>query len=112
MMKDTIISLSQKNRNNNFLKNKLELRCDCGFTEKLSYYSFLSAGEFIIGQPTAVISHFISESVYDETINVTPLYISKKCPSCGKEIVTVFPISLENLIPMLQLQPPDTQMYG
>lgn len=111
-MKDTIISLSQKNRNNKFLKNKIEIRCKCGYSENITYYDFLAGGEFNFGQPVPVLSPFISESVYDETINVTPLQLAKKCPSCGGEIIAVFPLSLENLIPMLQSQPPDPQMYG
>ena len=111
-MKDTIISLSQKNRNNTFLKNKVVLKCKCGFCEKITYYDFLSGGEFDIGQTTQIVSPFISESIYNETIQVTPLNLSRKCPSCGNEITAVFPISLENLIPMLQLQPPDPLMYG
>ena len=111
-MKDTIIALSQKNRDNKFLKNKIELRCKCGYSEKLTYYDFLAGGEFDIGKPTPVLSPFISESIYDETINVTPLQLSKKCPACGEEITAVFPLSLENLIPILQSQPPDPQMYG
>ncbi|VVB88429.1 Uncharacterised protein [uncultured archaeon] len=111
-MKDSVISLAQKNRNNRFLRNKIELLCACGFSEKLSYYDFLTGGEFDIGQPTATISPFISESVYDETINVTPLHATRKCPACGKEIIVVFPLSLENIITILQAQPPDPQMYG
>lgn len=111
-MKDTIISLSQKNRNNRFLKNKIELRCKCGFSEKLTYYDFLAGGEFNIGQPSSIVSPFISEYIYDETINVTPLQLSKKCPACGEEITAVFPLSMEDLISILQSQPPDPQMYG
>lgn len=111
-MKETIISLSQKNRNNRFLKNKLELRCKCGFSEKLTYYDFLAGGEFNIGQPSSIISPFISEYIYDETVNVTPLQLSKKCPACGEEITAVFPLSMEDLISILQSQPPDPQMYG
>ncbi len=110
-MKDTIISLLQKNRYNRFLKNKIELRCACGFIEKLTYYEFLSGGEFDFGQPLSVISPFISESVYDETISVTPLHLSKKCPACGEKITAVFPLSLEELIPILKVNPPDPQMY-
>lgn len=111
-MKDSIISLSQKNRNNKFLKNKIELRCKCGFSEKLTYYDFLAGGEFNIGKPSSILSPFISESVYDETITVTPIILSKKCPACGKELTAVFPLSLEELIPILQSQPPDPHMYG
>ncbi|MBU4492510.1 MAG: hypothetical protein KKD69_08625 [Euryarchaeota archaeon] len=112
MMKDTISSLSQKNRNNKFLKNKIELRCKCGYSEKLTYYDFLAAGEFNIGQTTPTLSPFISEAIYDETINVTPLLLSKKCPVCGEEMTAVFPLSIEDLIPILQSHPPDPQMYG
>ncbi len=111
-MKETLISLSQKNKNNRFLKNKIELRCECGYSESTTYYDFLTAEEFKIGEPIMTISPFISEAVYDETITVTPLRLSKKCPACGKEITAVFPVSLENLIPMLKSQPPDPQMYG
>jgi hypothetical protein len=111
MMKDTIISLSQKNRNNRFLKNKIEIRCKCGYSENMTYFDFLEGGEFNFGQPIPVLSPFISESIYDETINVTPLQLTKKCPECGEEITVMFPLSLENLIPMLQSQPPDPQMY-
>ncbi len=111
-MKDTIISLSRKNRTNNFLKNKIELKCKCGFSEKITYYDFLSGGEFDIGQTTQMVSTYISESIYDETIRVTPLNLSRKCPACGEEIRAVFPISVENLIPMLQMAPPDPLMYG
>ncbi len=112
MMKDTIISLSQKNRNNKFLKNKIELQCKCGCSEKLTYYDFLAGGEFIIGETTPTLSPFISEAIYDETINLTPLMLSKKCSGCGGEIRAVFPLSLEDLISILQSQPPDPQMYG
>ncbi len=111
-MIDTIISLSQKNKKNNFLKNKIELKCKCGFSEKITYYDFLSEGKFEIGETSQTVSPFISESIYDETIRVTPLTLSKKCPICGQEIRATFPISLENLIPMLQMQPPDPLMYG
>ncbi len=111
-MKEILISLSQKNRNNNFLKNKIEIQCKCGYSEKLSYYDFLIGGEFSIGQPMSTISPFISETIYDETIQVTPLYLSKKCPLCDGEITAVFPLSLENLITILQSRPPDPQMYG
>ena len=111
-MKDTIISLILKNRKNSFLKNKVELKCKCGFSEKITYFDFLSGGEFTIEQTVQTVSPFISESIYDETIRVTPLKLSKKCPVCGQEITAVFPISLENLIPLLQLQPPDPLMYG
>ncbi|MFZ2410084.1 MAG: hypothetical protein WAW23_00790 [Candidatus Methanoperedens sp.] len=111
-MKDSIISLLPKNRNNKFLKNKIELRCKCGFSEKLTYYDFLVGGEFNIGQPSSILSPFISESVYDETIIVTPLNFSKKCPACGKDLTAVFPLSLEELMPILQSQPPDPHMYG
>ncbi len=111
-MKDTIIELSQKNRDNKFLKNKIELRCKCGFSEKLTYYDFLADGEFEIGQPTPILSPFISETIYDETVNVTPIRLSKKCPACGEEMGAVFPLSVENLIPILQSKPPDPQMYG
>ena len=110
-MNDAIIGLLNKNRNNNFLKNKVELRCKCGYTEKITYFEFL-AGKFDTGQPIHTISPFISESVYDETITVTPLLFSKKCPACSAEITVVFPLSLENLIPILQMRPPDPQMYG
>lgn len=111
-MKEILISLSKKNRHNRYLKNKLELRCKCGFFENITYFDLLTGGEFNIGQPVATISPFISESVYDETINVTPLYFSIKCPECSEEISVVFPLSLENLISMLQSQPPDPLMYG
>ena len=111
-MKDTIISLIQKNRNNRFLKNKIELKCKCGFSEKITYYDFLSGGEFDIGQTIQTVSTYISESIYDETIRVTPLNLSRKCPGCGEKITAVFPISLENLIPMMQMAPPDPLMYG
>ncbi len=102
----------RKSKKNNFLKNKIEFKCKCGYSEKLSYYDFLTGGEFKIGKAIPTISPFISETIYDETINVTPLYSSKKCPQCGEEITTVFPLSLENLIPILQSHPPDPQMYG
>lgn len=95
-----------------FLKNKVEIRCKCGFNEKITYYDFLSQGEFDIGQTIQTISPFISESIYNETIRVTPLNLIRKCPSCNEEIAAVFPISLENLIPILQLKPPDPLMYG
>ncbi len=111
-MKDTIIELSKKNRDNKFLKNKVELRCKCGFSEKLTYYDFLAGGEFEIGQPAPVLSPFISETIYDETVNVTPILLSKKCPACGEDISAIFPLSVENLIPILQSKPPDPQMYG
>lgn len=111
-MKDSIVSLSQKNRNNKFLKNNIELRCKCGFSEKLTYYDFLAGGEFNFGQPSSILSPFISESIYDETIIVTPINLSKKCPACGKDLTAVFPLSLEELIPILQYPPPDPQMYG
>ncbi|MCE8425396.1 MAG: hypothetical protein J5U17_06410 [Candidatus Methanoperedens sp.] len=111
-MKDILVSLLEKNRNNRFLKNKIELQCKCGHSEKITYYDILASGEFNIGKPIPIISPFISESIYDETINVSPLIFLKKCPDCGGEITSVFPVSLENLIPILQLQPPDPQMYG
>jgi len=111
-MKDMILSLLQKNRKNTFLKNMIELKCKCGFSEKITYYDFLSVGEFEIGQTIQTISPFISESIYDETIRVTPLNLSRNCPSCKDKITEMFPISLENLIPMLQKQPPDPIMYG
>ena len=111
-MKDTIVSLSQKNRYNKFLKNKIEISCKCGYSDNITYFEFLAGGEFNFGQPVPILSPFISESGYDETINVTPLQLTRKCPEFGKEIIVVFPLSLENLIPMLQSQPPDPQMYG
>jgi hypothetical protein len=111
-MKEKLISLSQKNKNNHFLKNKIELRCKCGYRESTTYYDYLTSGEFNIGEPVSTISPFISEAVYDETISVTPLRSSKKCPACGKEIIVVFPLSLEELIPLLQSRPPDPHMYG
>ncbi len=112
MMKELIVSLSQKNRYSAFLKNKVELHCKCGYLETLTYYDFLSSGNFNIGQPASIISPFISESIYDETITATPIHMIRKCPLCGKEITAVFPLSLENLIPILQMKPPDPQMYG
>ena len=111
-MKDAIISLLEQNKNNKFLKNTIELRCKCGFSEKITYYDFLSGGKFEIGTPTHTVSPFISESIYDETISVTPLQLSRKCPLCGENMVAVFPISLENIIPLLQSKPPDLLMYG
>jgi hypothetical protein len=111
-MKELLVSLSQKNRYNRFLKNKIELSCKCGYLDTLTYYDFLAGGEFEIGQPASIISPFISESIYDETITVTPILLTKKCPDCGQEITAVFPLSAENLIPILQVQPPDPQMYG
>jgi hypothetical protein len=111
-MKELLVSLSQKNRYNRFLKNKVEFRCKCGHSETLTYYDFLTGGEFDIGQPASIISPFISESIYDETISATPIFLTKKCPDCGEEIAAVFPLSLENLISLLQMQPPDPQMYG
>lgn len=111
-MKDKIISLSKKNRKNTFLKNIIELKCICGFSEKITYYDFLSGGEFEIGQTIQTVSPYISESIYDETIRVTPLNFSRNCPCCMEKITEMFPISLENLIPMLQMQPPDPLMYG
>jgi hypothetical protein len=111
-MKDAIISLLEQNKKNSFLKNTLELRCTCSFLEKITYYDFLSGGEFEIGKPTHTVSPYITESIYDETISVTPLKLSRKCPSCGENIIIVFPISLENIIPMLQSKPPDLIMYG
>ncbi|MCX9083722.1 MAG: hypothetical protein OIN87_02865 [Candidatus Methanoperedens sp.] len=111
-MKDAIISLMDQNKKNKFLKNTVELRCKCGFSEKITYFDFLSGGEFEIGKPTRTVSPFISESIYEETISVTPLMLSRKCSSCGEIIVTVFPISLENIIPMLRSGPPDLLMYG
>lgn len=112
LMKEILISLSKKNKHNKYLKNRLELRCKCGFSEKVTYFDLLTGGQFNIGEPVATISPFISESIYDETINVTPLYISFKCSKCGEENSVVFPLSLENLISMLQSQPPDPHMYG
>ncbi|PWB50772.1 MAG: hypothetical protein C3F06_11990 [Candidatus Methanoperedenaceae archaeon] len=111
-MKDVIISLLQKNRYNTFLKNMVVLKCECGFSEKITYYDFLSSGEFEIGQTIQTISPFISESIHNETIRVTPLNLSRDCPSCKNKITEMFPISLENLIPILQMQPPDPIMYG
>ncbi len=111
-MKELLVSLSQKNRYNKFLKNKVEFKCKCGYIETLSYYDFLACGEFNIGQPASIISPFISESIYDETISATPIRLIKKCPDCGEEITAVFPLSVENLIPILQVQPPDPNMYG
>lgn len=111
-MKDTIISLLKKNRDNKFLKNKVELKCKCGFSEQITYYDLIVGGEFEIGETIQTISPFISEFIYDEMIRVTPLNLSRKCPSCGEKITAPFPISLENLIPMLQMAPPDPLMYG
>jgi hypothetical protein len=111
-MKEILISLSKKNTHNRYLKNKLEIRCKCGYFQEITYFDLLTTGEFNIGQPVATISPFISESIYDETINVTPLHFSIKCPVCDEEISVVFPLSLENLISMLQSQPPDPLMYG
>jgi hypothetical protein len=111
-MNDKINSIIQKSKNNEFLKNKIEIRCKCGYLEKITYHDLLSGGKINIGQPASIISPFISESVYDETIIVTPIHSSRKCPSCGGEITTMFPISLEDLIPILQMQPPDPNMYG
>jgi len=111
-MKEILVSLSQKNRQNRFLRNKVELRCKCGYNETMTYYDFLAGSEFNIGQPASIISPFISESIYDETITATPIYLTKKCQECGEEIAAVFPLSLENLIPILQMEPPDPQMYG
>jgi len=111
-MKEMIVSLSQKNRYNRFLKNKIELSCKCGYLETITYYDFLAGGEFEISQPASIVSPFISESIYDETITVTPIHLTKKCPDCGEDITTVFPLSVENLIPILQVPPPDPQMYG
>lgn len=111
-MKEQLVSLSQKNRYNKFLKNKVELRCKCGYIETLSYYDFLAGGEYNFGQPVSIVSPFISESIYDETITATPILLIKKCPDCGEEITAVFPLSVENLIPILQVQPPDPNMYG
>ncbi len=110
-MKDAIGSLLEQNKKNKFLKNTIELRCKCGFLEMITYYDFLSGGEFEIGKPTHTVSPFISESIYDETISVTPLQLSRKCPSCKEDIIIVFPISLENISPMLQSKPPDILMY-
>ncbi|WP_048093974.1 hypothetical protein [Candidatus Methanoperedens nitratireducens] len=112
MMKEEIISLSQKARNNIFFKNKIELRCNCGHSEKITYYEFLTGGEFNIGQATSTVSPFISETIYDETISVTPLYLSKRCATCDEELTVVFPIALEALILILRSNPPDPQMYG
>ena len=111
-MKEMIVSLSQKNRYNRFLKNKIELSCKCGYLETITYYDFLAGGEFEISQHASIVSPFISESIYDETITVTPIHLTKKCPDCGEDITTVFPLSVENLIPILQVPPPDPQMYG
>jgi hypothetical protein len=110
--REILISLSQKNRDNKFLKNKFELQCKCGYSEVLTYYEFLTGEEFKLGQPASVISPFISESIYEETITFTPLVHLKKCPVCGEEIGSIFPLSLENLITILQTPQPDPQMYG
>jgi hypothetical protein len=111
-MKKILISLSRKNKNNRFLKNFIDIRCKCGFSEKLTYYDFLAGGEFIIGQPASTISPFISEAIYEETITLTPLHLSKNCPVCKEEITAVFPLSCENLVTILQTSPPDPCMYG
>ncbi len=112
VMKELLISLSQKNRENRFLKNKVELRCKCGYNEMMTYYDFLAGGEYNFGQPASIVSPFISESIYDETISATPILLTKKCPDCGEEFAAVFPLSLENLIPILNMPPPDQHMYG
>lgn len=111
-MKDVIISLVEKNRQNKFLKNTIELQCKCGFKEEITYYDFLSGGDFEVGKPGKTVSPYISESIYDETISVTPLQSTKNCRSCGEKIDAFFPISLENIIPLLQSKPPDLLMYG
>lgn len=111
-MKDTIVSLSKKNRDNIFLKNKLNLRCKCGYSGKITYYDFLSGGEFSIGETTQTISPFISEGVIEETINVTPIILTQKCPDCGEEMTSMFPLSIQDTISLLESQPPDPQMYG
>ncbi|MDW7726004.1 MAG: hypothetical protein SCH70_02650 [Candidatus Methanoperedens sp.] len=111
-MKDTLVSLSKKNRDNIFLKNKLKIRCKCGHTEKITYYDFLSGGEFSIGENTQTISPFISEAVIEETISLTPINLTIKCPVCGEDITTVFPLSLQDTISLLASLPPDPQMYG
>ncbi len=112
-MKETITALLKQNSNNRFLKNRIKLKCEkCGFCETITYYDFLSRAEYEIGQTSQTVSPFISESIYDETIHVTPLTLNRKCPICHEEIKIVFPISIETLIPMLQSRPPDPQMYG
>lgn len=111
-MKDLIVSLSRKNKYNAFMKNKVEFHCKCGYSEMLSYYAFLSGGDFSIGQPASIISPFISETIYDETITATPIHLTKKCPDCSEEITAVFPLSVEDLVHILQVQPPDPIMYG
>lgn len=111
-MKDTLVSLSKKNRDNLFLKNKLNIRCKCGYSEKITYYDFLSGGEFSIGENTQTISPFISEAIIEETISVTPITLTKKCPVCGEDITAMFPLSLQDTISLLTSSPPDSQMYG
>lgn len=111
-MKDTLVSLSKKNRDNIFLKNKLNIRCKCGYSEKITYYDFLSGGEFSIGENTQTISPFISEAIIEETISVTPITLTKKCPVCGEDITAMFPLSLQDTISLLKSSPPDSQMYG
>lgn len=111
-MKEKIISLSKGYKNNHFLKNEFEIRCKCSYSEKITYYDFLIGGKFEIGKPIHTISPFISEGIYEETISVTPLNVSEKCPVCGERITAMFPLSLENLISILQSKPPDPQMYG
>ena len=111
-MKDILVSLSKKNRDNIFLKNKLNLRCKCGYSGKITYYDFLSGGEFSIGENTQTISPFISEGVIEETISVTPITLTRKCPDCGEDITSMFPLSLQDAISLLKSQPPDPQMYG
>jgi hypothetical protein len=111
-MKDTLVSLSKKNRDNIFLKNKLKIRCKCGHSEKITYYELLSGGEFSIGENTQTISPFISEAVIEETISITPINLARKCPVCGDDITAMFPLSLQDTISLLMSQPPDSQMYG
>ena len=111
-MKDSLVSLSKKNRDNIFLKNKLNLQCKCGYSGKITYYDFLSGGEFSIGEPTQTISPYVSEGIIEETISVTPINLTIKCPDCGEDITAVFPMSLQDIISLLQSQPPDPQMYG
>lgn len=111
-MKDTIISLAKQHKKNAYLQNVLSLKCGkCHREEKITYYELLSRGEFSIRQPLTTLSPFIAEYFYDEMVTVTPILITRKC-QCGADLEEPFPVALECLITMLQVEPPDSQIYA
>jgi hypothetical protein len=71
----------------------------CGFSEKITYLSYLKSGRFELGESRTIEVSYAAPTLLglSHTLEkITPIIITKRCERCGSE-VSCTPVSVEYL---------------